>query len=106
MTFKGSGHDPERNTGHNHPQQLGVQDIFTSYDKGLPLGTDVMTADGILPVEYLEPGDRVITRAGMRVLREIDTPAPKRFKLRFDREEVVYANGLMVMSESGLPFAA
>lgn len=28
----------------------------------LPLGTSVLTLDGQLPVEYLSPGDRVITR--------------------------------------------
>lgn len=38
---------------------------------GLPLGTRVLTLDGMLPVEYLMDGDRVITRAGVRVLRAI-----------------------------------
>ena len=33
---------------------------------GLLVGTRVRTLDGILPVEYLEPGDRVVTRAGAR----------------------------------------
>jgi hypothetical protein len=28
-----------------------------------------LTADGALPVEFLSPGDRIITRAGLRVLR-------------------------------------
>ena len=28
---------------------------------GIGLGTDVLTADGALPVEYLEPGDRIVT---------------------------------------------
>jgi hypothetical protein len=32
---------------------------------GVAAGTVVMTADGALPVEYLGPGDRVVTRAGM-----------------------------------------
>jgi hypothetical protein len=30
-----------------------------------------MTADGALPVDFLEPGDRVVTRSGLRVLRDI-----------------------------------
>ncbi|HQU70610.1 MAG TPA: Hint domain-containing protein [Albidovulum sp.] len=34
-------------------------------------GTVVMTADGALPVDFLEPGDRIVTRSGMRALREI-----------------------------------
>lgn len=35
---------------------------------GLMAGTRVMTTDGDLPVEYLGPGDRVITRSGIRKL--------------------------------------
>ncbi len=31
---------------------------------GLPVGTPIMTADGLLPVEFLSPGDRIITRNG------------------------------------------
>jgi hypothetical protein len=38
---------------------------------GIAAGTVVMTADGALPVDFLEPGDRVITRAGLRVLRAV-----------------------------------
>lgn len=38
---------------------------------GLVAGTTVMTADGALPVEFLTPGDRVITRAGIRKLAGI-----------------------------------
>jgi Hint domain len=38
---------------------------------GLAAGTVVMTADGALLVDFLEPGDQIITRSGMRVLREI-----------------------------------
>ena len=38
----------------------------------LVAGTVVLTLDGALPVEYLNPGDRVITRdSGMAVLREV-----------------------------------
>ncbi|WP_175474775.1 hypothetical protein [Celeribacter indicus] len=83
-----------------------MQDILANFTGGLPVGTEVMTAEGCLPVEYLEPGDRVVTRGGLRVLRDIDTPAPGRFRLVFDRAEVVYAGGIQVMSDSGLPFAA
>lgn len=36
---------------------------------GIALGTRVATLDGLLPVEYLGPGDRVITRSGMCRLR-------------------------------------
>jgi Hint domain len=36
------------------------------------VGTPVLTLDGELPVEYLQPGDRVLTRSGMRRLRQIE----------------------------------
>lgn len=38
---------------------------------GIAPGTPVMTMTGARPVEMLAPGDRLITRAGMRVLRAI-----------------------------------
>lgn len=31
---------------------------------GIPVGVPVLTADGALPVEFLTPGDRVVTRNG------------------------------------------
>lgn len=37
---------------------------------GIGIGTDILTCDGILPIEYLVPGDRLITRdRGSVVLR-------------------------------------
>lgn len=39
---------------------------------GLLAGTHVLTADGALPVEYLGPGDRIVTRNGMRRLLAVD----------------------------------
>ncbi|WP_227285280.1 Hint domain-containing protein [Boseongicola sp. H5] len=38
-------------------------------DAALPIGTTLLTLDGTLPVEYLVPGDRVITRDGAYRLR-------------------------------------
>jgi hypothetical protein len=38
---------------------------------GILAGTLVRTLDGILPVEFLEPGDRIITRSGTRQLGSI-----------------------------------
>jgi hypothetical protein len=38
---------------------------------GLSGGTVVATCEGLLPVDFLEPGDRVVTRAGMRILRAV-----------------------------------
>jgi len=34
-------------------------------------GTPVLTLDGELPVEFLQPGDRVITRMGARRIKEV-----------------------------------
>jgi len=62
----------------------------------LPLGTVVLTMEGALPVEYLGAGDRIVSRAEMQVLRSVDTPAPRRFALTFDRPQVVYTDGRQV----------
>lgn len=35
---------------------------------GLLAGTQVRTLDGLMPVDYLEPGDRIVTRDGARRL--------------------------------------
>ena len=38
----------------------------------MALGTAVMTLEGALPVEFLAPGDRILTRSGARTLREVE----------------------------------
>jgi hypothetical protein len=38
---------------------------------GMAAGTSVMTLDGAIPVEFLNVGDRVLTRDGARTLRGI-----------------------------------
>lgn len=38
---------------------------------GLLLGTPVLTLDGELPVEHVFAGDRIVTREGLAVLREV-----------------------------------
>ena len=40
--------------------------------KGIALGTAVMTLDGALPVDYLSPGDRILTRDGVRRLTAVE----------------------------------
>lgn len=40
--------------------------------QGITAGTNVLTLDGELPVQFLAPGDRVITRAGARKLIDIE----------------------------------
>jgi hypothetical protein len=43
---------------------------------GVALGTPIYAQDGILPVEHLVPGDRIITRdAGLVTLRALDVRA-------------------------------
>jgi len=39
--------------------------------RGIAAGTVVLTLDGALPVDFLSPGDRIVTREGMRILREV-----------------------------------
>ncbi|CAM4043161.1 Hint domain-containing protein [Palleronia rufa] len=43
----------------------------TRVQTGFAAGTRVMTFDGPIAVDFLEPGDRVITRRGVRILRAI-----------------------------------
>lgn len=38
---------------------------------GIAAGTAILTLDGALPVDFIEPGDRIVTRSGMRVVREV-----------------------------------
>lgn len=40
-------------------------------EAGLAPGTTVLTMDGAIPVEFLNPGDRIVTRRGMRKLKVI-----------------------------------
>lgn len=46
------------------------KDIFC--DAGLVIGTPVLTLEGELPVEYIAPGDRIITRSGMRQVLAVE----------------------------------
>jgi len=39
--------------------------------QGMAAGSVVMTSDGGLPVEHLTPGDRIVTRSGLRRLRAV-----------------------------------
>ena len=43
----------------------------TTGPKGIASGTVLATLDGYLPVDFLEPGDRVVTRAGMAIVRAV-----------------------------------
>lgn len=40
--------------------------------QGMLAGTTVMTLEGALPVDYLEPGDRVLTRSGARRIARVE----------------------------------
>jgi len=58
----------------------------------LPLGTIIYTLEGALPVEYLCIGDRILTRAGMRILRDVTTSVDG-FTLTFDTPATFYGDG-------------
>ncbi|MCP3969310.1 MAG: hypothetical protein GY717_03150 [Rhodobacteraceae bacterium] len=73
---------------------------------GLARGTEVMTLTGIRPVESLSEGDRIITRAGACPLHGVVRLADERFKLMFNKPQVVFLENRQVNSETGLPFAA
>jgi hypothetical protein len=62
---------------------------------GMAAGTKVRTLDGVLPVEFLQPGDRIVTRSGARRLVAIsvrqspalDVVRVKASTLGFDRPD-------------------
>ncbi len=58
-------------------------------------GTIIYTLDGALPVEFLVPGDRIVTRAGARRLRRLRVAGEPGggFALVFDHPETIYADG-------------
>ncbi|MGL5011458.1 MAG: Hint domain-containing protein, partial [Paracoccaceae bacterium] len=52
-------------------QVAGTKPAMARITQGMAQGTAVLTADGILPVEHLAPGDRIVTRDGLRVLVDV-----------------------------------
>jgi len=67
----------------------------------LPPGTIVLAMDGALPVECLNAGERIATRAGMRGIRGVETPGPQDCALEFDRPQVIDADGRQPRPGSG-----
>ena len=57
----------------NHPAAslTLMQTAEAGVATGILAGTTLLTLDGELPVEFLTPGDRVITRSGARVLAQV-----------------------------------
>ncbi len=49
--------------------------------QGMLAGTMVRTLDGLIPVEFLTPGDRIVTRAGARRLTSVSVVARKQVDL-------------------------
>ena len=63
-----------------------VKDGFTAEAastgvQGMLAGTVVMTLEGALPVDYLSPGDRLLTRSGMRRLSRIEISVVRNARL-------------------------
>ena len=89
-------------------QRIPSADIRSTGLPGILSGTPVLTLDGEVPVQFLCPGDRIITRSGARVLRGVEmrieaVPVPAFlpkiaatrwvYALHFDGAETVYAGG-------------
>jgi hypothetical protein len=53
------------------PAQNNRPDVTRQTTGGLVIGTGVMTMDGEIPVEFLNAGDRILTRAGARRLASV-----------------------------------
>ena len=54
------------------PRAPVIPEAPTRIAEGLAPGTRVMTMDGMIPVEFLDEGDRVITRSGMRRIVRVE----------------------------------
>jgi Hint domain len=52
--------------------QIITTKVGSVADHGMAMGTQVLTMDGALPVEFLTPGDRIVTRMGSRKLTSIE----------------------------------
>lgn len=63
----------QKTTGLLHgAEDVGMRQIAAEGSAtGIAAGTRVLTLDGALPVDFIEPGDRIITRNGMRVVRAV-----------------------------------
>ncbi|MEM9438186.1 MAG: Hint domain-containing protein [Pseudomonadota bacterium] len=54
---------------------------------GFAAGTDIVTGDGLLPVEHLSPGDRIVTRdGGMQRLSWVESLFVTTFAVRFSTD--------------------
>jgi hypothetical protein len=49
--------------------------------QGMLAGTMVRTLDGLIPIEFLTPGDRIVTRAGARRLTSVSVVVRKQVDL-------------------------
>ena len=48
-----------------------IVSTVTAALQAIAVGTPVLTLDGELPVEFLQPGDRILTRAGARRVKQV-----------------------------------
>lgn len=60
-------------------------------------GTIIYTMDGALPVEYLVPGDRIITRSGAQLLTGLEV-SNAGFALKFSNPQIIYADGMQTLA--------
>lgn len=58
-------------------------------------GTAILTLEGMKPVEVLEPGERIVTRAGARTLRSV-MGGDGGYYLGFDEPAVVLAENRQI----------
>ncbi|QEW20173.1 hypothetical protein LA6_002367 [Marinibacterium anthonyi] len=82
----------------------------------LPVGTEIWTRDGAIPVEFLVPGDRIVTRNGgygrvvrveatRAVLRMMRIPAHALAPQRPDRDVILPARQMLLMRGASPPVA-
>lgn len=65
----------------NAPFSRSAGGAGTPDAQGMLAGTMVRTLDGLIPVDFLTPGDRIVTRAGARRLTSLSVVARKQVDL-------------------------
>lgn len=81
-----------------------MTDGYGGSQGGLSADAQIMTLRGIRAIVDLDQGDRIITRSGARVLKDIVILEGTKFQLEFDRPEVVLLADCQVHSDTGAVF--
>ncbi len=52
--------------------ETALPEVSAEAAYGVTVGTMILTTEGALPVQFLAPGDRIITRSGAKLLKDVE----------------------------------